>query len=139
MLRDRRVHVTLPTQDLAVARAFWEDRLGFEPFEVRSAAILYRAGEGTLFAASRTAARASGSHTQMAFTVPDIEAEVRELRAAGIEFEAYDYPTLRTVDGIAELAGVGLAAWFKDPDGNLIGLVQFAAGERQPPSIFDPR
>ena len=125
MLRDRRVHVTLPTQDLAVARAFWEGRLGFEPFEVRSSAILYEAGQGTLFAASRTAARASGTHTQMAFTVPDIDAEVRELRAIGIELEAYDYPTLRTIDGVAELAGIGRAAWFKDPDGNLIGIVEF--------------
>ena len=40
-------------------------------------------------------------------------------------FEEYDYPTLKTEGGIAKTAA-GYSAWFKDPDGNLIGLVQFA-------------
>jgi catechol 2,3-dioxygenase-like lactoylglutathione lyase family enzyme len=54
--------------------------------------------------------------------VPDIEAEVASLRSRGVIFEEYDAP--KTEHGIAHLP-VGRTAWFKDPDGNLIGILQF--------------
>lgn len=121
MLSSRRVHTTLPTPDPERLRSFYEQVLGLVPYAERPGVILYRAGEGTLFAISRSGARATGGHTQMAFTVPDIDAEVAELRTRGVVFEEYEVP--RTQDGVARLP-VGRAAWFKDPDGNLIGLVQ---------------
>jgi catechol 2,3-dioxygenase-like lactoylglutathione lyase family enzyme len=123
VLRDRRVHPTLPTQDVDGLRQFYEGVLGFEPLAVRPGAVLYRAADGTRFAISRAGARSSGTHTQMAFDVPDLEAEVRELQARGVTFEAYEMP--KTVDAIAPMPS-GRAAWFKDPDGNLIGLIEFA-------------
>ena len=58
----------------------------------------------------------------MAFTVDDIEAEVADLRARGVVFESYETP--ETIDGIATI-GAGLAAWFKDPDGNVLAILQF--------------
>lgn len=122
MLADRRVHTTLPTPDVDALRAFYEQVLGIEPFAVRAGAVLYRVGDGTLFAISRSGGKASGAHTQMAFTVPDLPAEVAELRARGVTFEEYEAP--KTVDGIAPMPA-GRAAWFKDPDGNLIGLIEF--------------
>jgi catechol 2,3-dioxygenase-like lactoylglutathione lyase family enzyme len=125
MLTERRVHTTLPVPSLEPARDFWERRLGFRPQLVLPAAIIYSAGDGSVFAISQTSARPSGTHTQMAFTVPDIEAEVAELVAAGITFESYDLPGLRTVNGIAEM-GAGRAAWFKDPQGNLIAVLEVA-------------
>ncbi len=133
MLHERRVHATLPVQDLATARDFWEGRLGFHPLEEYPTAVIYAGAGGSVFAISRASARAAGGNTQMAFTVPDIEAEVAELGRTGIAFEAYDLPGLRTVGGIAELGG-NRVAWFKDPDGNVIGLVQLgpAAG---PPTV----
>ena len=82
MLPDRRVHTTLPTSDPERLRTFYEATLGFVPFVERPGAILYRAGDGSLFAISKAGARPTGGHTQMAFTVPDIVAEVAELRAA---------------------------------------------------------
>src|SRR5262249_28867455 len=71
---------------------------------------------------SGSAAAASGAHTQVAFTVPDIAAEVAELKARGVVFEAYEQP--KTVDGVATMPA-GRAAWFKDPAGNLLGLIEF--------------
>ena len=124
MLNERRAHTTLPVTDLANARAFWEGRLGFVPHEVYPTAVLYRAGDGSVFAVSKASARPTGGATQMAFTVPDIEAEVAELGRLGISFEAYDLPGLRTVDGIASMGG-NRVAWFKDPDGNVIGVIEF--------------
>ena len=125
MLSDRRVHATLPTADLDAARAFYEGVLGFEPYRVLPFAVLYRAGAGSMFAVSVSAGRASGTHTQLAVTTPDIEADVADLRARGVTFEAYDTPTLRTIDGIAPM-GPNRAAWFRDPEGNLLGLIEFA-------------
>jgi catechol 2,3-dioxygenase-like lactoylglutathione lyase family enzyme len=128
MLADRRVHATLPVATLEPSRAFWEGRLGLTPVLVQPTAVLYRVGEGSVFAISQSSGRASGATTQMAFTVPDIEAEVADLQGLGIVFEAYDFPGLRTDNGIANL-GLNRAAWFKDPEGNLIGVVQLAEGD----------
>jgi catechol 2,3-dioxygenase-like lactoylglutathione lyase family enzyme len=126
LLNERRAHTTLPVRDLAVARDFWEGRLGFVPLETYPTAVLYAGAGGSVFAISRASARATGGNTQMAFTVPDIEAEVAELVRLGIALEAYDLPGLRTVDGIAELGG-NRVAWFRDPDGNVIGVIQLGA------------
>jgi catechol 2,3-dioxygenase-like lactoylglutathione lyase family enzyme len=122
MLRDRRVHTTLPTQDVDGLRRFYEDTLGFEPSAIRPGVAVYRAGENTLFVISRSGARSSGAHTQMAFTVPDVDAQVRELKARGVVFEEYEMP--KTVDSVARMPA-GRGAWFKDPDGNLLGLFQY--------------
>jgi len=124
MLTERRAHTTLPVVDLDRARAFWEGTLGFAPFELRPGAALYRTGEGSVFALSRGSSAASGATTQMAFSVPDVEAEVAELKERGVVFEEYDFPSLTTVGGIGRI-GSGRAAWFKDPEGNLIGVLQF--------------
>jgi hypothetical protein len=64
--------------------------------------------------------------------VADLKATVAALRARGVRFEEYDLPGLKTVDGIAEVegnypskGGVGeMAAWFKDSEGNLLGIGQ---------------
>jgi catechol 2,3-dioxygenase-like lactoylglutathione lyase family enzyme len=125
MLRDHQAYATLPTPDVGRLRAFYEDRLGFIPERETPAGVYYRTN-GSLFAITRSAGQASGSHTQLGFAVPDIAAEVADLRARGVEFEQYDLPQLKTVDGVAD-TGPGLAAWFKDPDGNLIGMIQFHA------------
>jgi hypothetical protein len=46
------------------------------------------------------------------------------MKARGVVFEEYDYPQLKTVDSVADLA-TGRAAWFKDSEGNMIGVFQF--------------
>ena len=122
MLADKRAHTTLPTADLERLRAWYEGVLGFEPYAVRPAAVLYRAGAGSIFAISRGSVVSSGTHTQMAFTVEDIKAAVADLQSRGVVFESYETP--RTEGGIARI-GAGLAAWFKDPDGNVLALLQF--------------
>ena len=121
MLSDHPVYPALPTPDLDRLRRFYEDVLGFAVLHENPRTIYYRAGAGTLFALARSGGTASGAHTQMAFAVRDVDREVAALRARGVDFETYQTP--RTVDGIADM-GVGRAAWFKDPDGNLIGLIQ---------------
>jgi predicted enzyme related to lactoylglutathione lyase len=123
VLGDRRVHAILPTSDVDALRPFYEETLGLTPFAVVPGVVLYRAGAGTIFGISRSGGKASGAHTQVAFTTPDIEAEVAALNARGVVFEEYEQP--RTVDGVATMPA-GRAAWFRDPAGNLLGLIEFS-------------
>jgi len=122
MLSNCRVHATLPTSDVDRLRTWYEGVLGFTPLAVRPGAVLYETTPGSVFAISRGSVGSSSTHTQMAFTVADVEAEVAELEARGVVFESYESPL--TVGGIATI-GPGRAAWFKDPDGNLLALLQF--------------
>ena len=131
MLKDGKVATRIPVQDLQRARSFYAEKLGLEPSEERPGGLLYRCGEGE-FALFESAGAASGDHTQMGWEVEDIEATVEWLRGRGVVFEEYDFPGLRTVNGIAEIAGnypskggVGeKAAWFRDSEGNLFGIGQ---------------
>lgn len=123
--------VRLPCQDLERARRFYADKLGLEPVEEREGGLRYRCGS-TVFSLFATTGTPSGTHTQMGWKVDDIEAAVAELRGRGVEFEQYDFPDLTTVDGITDIPGAypsdgGIgerAVWFKDSEGNLIGLGQ---------------
>jgi catechol 2,3-dioxygenase-like lactoylglutathione lyase family enzyme len=131
MLGDSKVAARIPVQDLQRARSAYAEKLGLEPSEERPGGLLYRCGEGE-FALFESAGSASGDHTQMGWEVEDIEATVEWRRAQGVVFEEYDFPGLRTVNGIAEVAGnypskggVGeKAAWFRDSEGNLFGTGQ---------------
>jgi catechol 2,3-dioxygenase-like lactoylglutathione lyase family enzyme len=125
------VATRLPAQDLGRARAFYAEKLGLEPVEERPGGLLYKCASGE-FALFETPGAASGSHTQMAFEVDDIDAAVAGLRSRGVEFEEYDVRGLTTVDGIAEVEGTypskgGIgerAAWFRDSEGNLLAIGQ---------------
>jgi hypothetical protein len=55
--------------------------------------------------------------------VRDVEAVVADLRSKGVTFEDYDLPGVKTADGIAELGGFR-GAWFKDPEGNILSVVE---------------
>src|SRR5690349_4758767 len=65
----------LPAQNLDRARAFYKEKLGLTPVEERPGGLLYQCG-GSRFALFGSAGRATGEHTQMAWTVDDIEAVV---------------------------------------------------------------
>ena len=121
MLSNYRVQATIPTPDPQALRTFYEGTLRLTPYAERPSAILYKVGEGSMFVLSRSGIKPAG-HTQMSFLVPDVEAEVVELRGRGVVFEEYEMP--KTENGVARMPA-GKAAWFKDPDGNLIGIFQF--------------
>jgi catechol 2,3-dioxygenase-like lactoylglutathione lyase family enzyme len=130
MLDDSDVSARLPAQDLARARAFYADKLGLEPVAERPGGLLYRCGAGS-FSLYQSGGRPSGEHTQLAWTVADIDAVVAWLRDRGVVFEEVDLPGLRTVEGVADVTGqypaLGTgerAAWFRDSEGNLLGLGQ---------------
>jgi catechol 2,3-dioxygenase-like lactoylglutathione lyase family enzyme len=130
MLEHSDVATRLPVQDLKRARSFYAEKLGLEPVEERPGGLLYHCGKCS-FALFQSAGAAAGTHTQMAWEVADIEATVAALRSRGVVFEEYDLPGLKTANGIARIAGnypskgTGeKGAWFKDSEGNLLGIGQ---------------
>jgi catechol 2,3-dioxygenase-like lactoylglutathione lyase family enzyme len=128
ILARSKVATRLPAQDLERARRFYAEKLGLEPIEEREGGLRYECG-GVVFALFSSAGAPSGAHTQMGWEVDDIDATVAELRARGVVFEEYDFPGLKTVDGIAEIEGnypskgTGeRGVWFHDSEGNLLGI-----------------
>ena len=121
----------LPVQDLERAKTFYAEKLGLVPVEERPGGLLYHSGSG-VFALFLSSGASSGNHTQMGWEVSDLRATVEALRARGVIFEEYDLPGFKTVDGIAVVTGnypskggIGeLAAWFRDSEGNLLGIGQ---------------
>jgi hypothetical protein len=77
---------------------------------------------------TRSSTGTSEPQTKASWRVSDLTAEVTELRSRGVEIQEFDEPWLGTVDGVADV-GFALAAWFVDPHGNSIGLLQFKAAE----------
>ena len=131
MLQDGRVATRLPAQDLDRARRFYSEKLGLEPSEERPGGLLYQPAQGA-FALFESAGASTGEFTQMGWEVDDIEATVTELSERGVVFEEVDVPGLETVGGIAEVEGNypskggkgERAAWFRDSEGNMLGVGQ---------------
>jgi catechol 2,3-dioxygenase-like lactoylglutathione lyase family enzyme len=123
----------MPATDLSRARDFYRDVLGLEPVEEREGGLRYRCGDGE-FHLFLSSGAASGESTQMGFEVGDIEATVAALRRRGLEFEAFDIPGVETQDGISRIEGNYASkgrgergVWFRDSEGNLIGIGEATA------------
>ena len=119
---DARVAATLPAQDLERAKRWYSEKLGLTPTEGdMPGGYMFELPGGTAFLVFESTGTPSGTHTQMAFEVKDVEATVKDLKGRGVKFEEYDTPQLKTKDGIADFNG-SKGAWFKDSEGNLIAL-----------------
>ncbi|HET7830242.1 MAG TPA: VOC family protein [Candidatus Limnocylindrales bacterium] len=124
MLSEFPVFPILLSLDLDASRAFYHDVLGLEiAREDEDDRIVFRAGGGTQIAVTKSTVGTSDSQTQMAWRVADIRAAVAELRARGVRIEEYVAPDPVTTDGIADM-GHSWAAWFIDPSGNCLAVVQ---------------
>ncbi len=123
MLGNYPVHVVLLSRDLTETRAFYHDQLGLEILNENDAAISFRCGGESSIAVTMSTVGTADEQTQAGWFVPDLAAEVAELRAKGVEISEYDTPELKTEDGVADL-GFAIAAWIVDPHGNALGILQ---------------
>jgi predicted enzyme related to lactoylglutathione lyase len=129
MLNTSRVEANIPAADLGRARAFYADKLGLTPTrDMAGTSLVYETEGGTTFNLYETAYAGQAGHTIAQWHVDDIEAEVHDLKAKGVEFEVYDMPGVRWEGEIASLEGLGRAAWFKDSEGNIMCVDQETAG-----------
>jgi catechol-2,3-dioxygenase len=124
MLKDLDIIAVLPAKDIARAKDFYRDVLGLEPAETMDEEnVLYRCGNGTAFLLYQTDNAGTAKNTQMGWATDDVEAEAEELRGRGVVFEEYDFPGLKTENGIATTTA-GKAAWFLDTEGNILNIYQ---------------
>jgi catechol 2,3-dioxygenase-like lactoylglutathione lyase family enzyme len=130
MLNNAQIAAVIPVSDIDRAVEFYEGVLGLDLLARRddlpqNREAEFQAGEGGLVTYVSVAAGQSRG-TLAGFRVDDIEAAVTDLRGRGVTFEEYDMPDLKTENGIASLGDVR-AAWFKDPDGNILAVEQTGA------------
>jgi catechol 2,3-dioxygenase-like lactoylglutathione lyase family enzyme len=124
-LANYRVGAAVPVSDMDRARSFYEDKLGLttqgdDPDGGRT----YECGQNTALHVFPSPGASPSGATAAGWTVDDLEEVVDDLAANGVGFEHYDGGGITTDEkGIASF-GEGKGAWFKDPDGNLLALVQ---------------
>ena len=127
MLSKARIGACVPVSDLERAIEFYGQVLGLGTPErddvPENPGARFDIGGGELYIYKSVGAGQS-RHTLCAFEVENIEQEVKDLRGRGVTFEEYDMPGMKTEDGVMSMGGDIKGAFFKDPDGNIIGLGQ---------------
>jgi catechol 2,3-dioxygenase-like lactoylglutathione lyase family enzyme len=123
MLGDHPVNPVLLAKDLSAAREFYHDKLGLEITMENDDAIVFQCGGGTHLDVTKSTVGTADEQTQVSWQVPDLKAEVAELRSRGVEVEEYDLPGLKTEDGIADI-GFAWMAWIIDPGKNALAIMQ---------------
>lgn len=121
MLSDASVTTMLPVKDMGRARGFYEGRLGLKPGGFKPDGKFVYAVGGSTLALFPKAEGTRAEHTAISFRVTDIAASIEELKRAGVVFEDYDFPGLKTENHVCVL-GAEKAAWFKDTEGNYLCL-----------------
>jgi catechol 2,3-dioxygenase-like lactoylglutathione lyase family enzyme len=120
MLNDAMAVATIPVTDLELSLPFYRDALGLTVLDEGPWAC--RLGAGTTQISIFKRPPVERGHTMAHFEVKDIAAAVANLKSRGVVFEEYDSGPIATTDSIANYAPGIRGAWFKDPDGNVLGL-----------------
>lgn len=118
------VKAMLATADIDRARDWYRDALGFEPKSDEMGELLVYQSGATEFSVYKTDFAGTAQNTVAIWLVDDLDAEMAELRERGVVFEEYDLREATTVDGVMTDPSGDKVAWFKDPDGNILGLSQ---------------
>ncbi|HET8831534.1 MAG TPA: VOC family protein [Casimicrobiaceae bacterium] len=123
MLQDSPLYAYFPAQDIARARRFYEDKLGFRPQQEIAGGIVYAFANGTAAFLYLTPNAGTSKASQAFWQVDDVEGEVAALKARGVIFENYDMPGDKSPSGVIT-AGGAKAAWFKDSEGNILAIIE---------------
>ncbi|HEX6363991.1 MAG TPA: VOC family protein [Albitalea sp.] len=123
MLQRFPMYAYLPAQDVARARQFYEQKLGFTPKDEVDGGVSYEFAGGTGCFLYPTPNAGTSRASQAFWQVDDVEREVAELKARGVAFERYDMPG-QDASGEIVTDGGAKAAWFKDTEGNILALIE---------------
>ena len=123
MLGDKDAAATVAVEDLEAAKEFYGTTLGLKQVGAEgSEAVVYGSGTSTLLVYESKYA-GTNKATAVTWSVgDDVEGAVQALKAKGVTFEHYDLPGM-TRKGDVHVAEGMKAAWFKDPDGNILAIV----------------
>jgi catechol 2,3-dioxygenase-like lactoylglutathione lyase family enzyme len=126
MLGDHAAAATLAVSDLPRARDFYEQTLGLATIDAPPGSVLYRSGSSVLLVYESEYAGTNRATAASWAVGDDFDAIVDDLRAKGVTFEHYDDLPETTRDGDVHDMGGIKGVWFKDPDGNILSLINMA-------------
>ena len=127
MLQKFPMYSYIPAKDVARARRFYEEQLGFTLKQEVAGGAVYESAGGTACFVYPTPNAGTSLASQAFWQVDDVDCEVIELKARGVAFEQYDMPGARSPTG-AITAGGAKAAWFKDTEGNILAIIESVDG-----------
>jgi catechol 2,3-dioxygenase-like lactoylglutathione lyase family enzyme len=122
MLGNKDAVANLAVKDLAAARKFYEGTLGLKQIDAEGDEVIVYASGNSRINVYRSQYAGTNQATALTWTVDDVEGEVRALKAKGMSFEHYDMPGIE-LQGDLHVAGDMKVAWFKDPDGNILNII----------------
>ncbi len=122
MLGNTDAIATVAVRNIEAARKFYEATLALKPTRSEEPGVVgYKSGKATVLVYESQYA-GTNKATAVTWAVEDLEGVIRDLKAKGVRFEHYDLPGT-TRKGDVHGTGKTKAAWFKDPDGNILALV----------------
>jgi len=128
-LGSARIMPVLAVDDLDRAISFYRDKLGLnvEKDGENDGYAMIELGDSHCLLYKTSYRR--GENTAAAFEIEDVEGTVKELQDRGVRFEEYDFPGLKTVNGIVTQSSGAKSAWLKDTEGNTIAIAQPALSQ----------
>ncbi len=124
MFENTRAFSGFSVDDVSRARKFYGETLGLKVSEENGLLTLHLAGDRDTLVYPKGKEHTPASFTILNFPVPDIETTVDELTRRGVEFERYPGTENATDDKGIFRGGGPLIAWFKDPAGNILSVIQ---------------
>jgi catechol 2,3-dioxygenase-like lactoylglutathione lyase family enzyme len=123
MLKDSNVCAVLAVKDLEKAKDFYENKLGLGAGKEDPGGVLYKSADSVLYVYKSEDNAGTNKATAAAWNVDDIEKAVEDLSSRGVKFEHYDLPGTKR-EGDIHVMGPVKGAWFKDPSGNILNIVE---------------
>jgi catechol 2,3-dioxygenase-like lactoylglutathione lyase family enzyme len=124
MLAQLDSHTMIAVKDFERAKQFYEEKLRLKGSEDIPGLWVFTGSRGSRFCLFPSPLAGTAKNSVMGWQATDIAAEVAHLRSQGVKFEEYDLPNFKTVDNIVTSQS-GKSAWFKDSEGNMLGIVQW--------------
>ena len=124
ILHDAKAFQSFSVDDIGKARAFYRDTLGLDVAESPMGLELEVGGGSKVFVYPKPDHKPA-TFTILNFPVDNVDEAVDKLTSTGIRFEQYDLPDIKTdARGIARDTEGPAMAWFKDPAGNILSVMQ---------------
>jgi predicted enzyme related to lactoylglutathione lyase len=124
MFQNTKAFFSFSVDDLSAAKRFYGETLGINVEEADEDLKLHLGGgcEGMIYPKSN---HQPATFTVLNFPVESVEKAVKELKERGVKFEVYDEGELKTdAEGISRGGGGPTIAWFKDPAGNFLSVLE---------------
>jgi catechol 2,3-dioxygenase-like lactoylglutathione lyase family enzyme len=122
MLGNRNAVANIAVRNLETARKFYEGTLGLKPVGFEGEEVIVFGSGDSKINVYRSEHAGTNKATAVTWTVSDVEDEVRALKDKGVTFEHYAMPGSR-LEGDVHVFGRMQVAWFKDPDGNILNII----------------